>query len=78
MFLHLSVILYTKGGLYMMSLPVWLPGTMFLLGVSVPSPMFLLEGVSVRGEVSPSGQRPHGQRPSLLAATEAGGTHPTC
>ena len=37
----------------MMSLPVWLPGPMFLLGVSVPGPMFLLgvsvQGVSVRG-----------------------------
>ena len=29
-----------------MSLPVWLPGPMFLLGVSVSGPMFLL-GVSV-------------------------------
>ena len=28
----------------MMSLPVWLPGPMFLLGVSVPGPMFLLGG----------------------------------
>ena len=31
-----------RAGLCMMSLPVWLPGPiMFLLGVSVPGPMFL-------------------------------------
>ena len=34
-------------GVCMMSLPVWLPGPMFLPGVSVPNPMFLL-GISVR------------------------------
>ena len=34
------------GGFCIMSLPVWLPGPMFLLGVSVSGPMFLL-GVSV-------------------------------
>ena len=45
MFLHTSVILST-GSLCMMSLPVWLPGPMFLLGVSVFGPMLIL-GVSV-------------------------------
>ena len=48
MFLHLSVIMFTGGGgggsLCMMSLPVWLPGSMFLLEVSVPGAMFLLGG----------------------------------
>ena len=33
----------------MMSLPVWLTGLMFLLGVSVSGPMFLPEGVFVQG-----------------------------
>ena len=44
MFLLASVILSTGGGgLCVMSLPVWLPGPMFLPGgVSVSGPMFLL------------------------------------
>ena len=33
----------------MMSLPVWLTGLMFLLGVSVSGPMFLPGGVFVQG-----------------------------
>ena len=46
---RVSVILF-RGGLCMMSLPVWLPGPMFLLGeVSVPGTMFLLRAVSVLG-----------------------------
>ena len=41
-FSEVSVILFMgKGGLCMMSLPVWLPGPMVLLGVSVSGPMFL-------------------------------------
>ena len=57
MFLHMSVIPSTMGGgLCMMSLPVWLPGPMFLLaGVSVSCPMFLLVDILDRD--------PHGQRP---------------
>ena len=35
----------------MMSLPIWLPGLMFLLGVSVPGPMFLRGSLS-RGSLS--------------------------
>ena len=51
MFLHMSVILSTwgRGGLCMMSLPVWLPGAMFLLGVSVSGAMFLLGGLCLGG-----------------------------
>ena len=49
----------------MMSLPVWLPGPMFLRGVSVPGPMSLEEGVcpgSLKGN------------PGIR---KAGGTHST-
>ena len=53
MFIHLSVILYTGGSLYDVSscLAAWyhVPSG----GVSVPSPMFLLDGVSVRGRCPP-------------------------
>ena len=57
MFLYVSVIL--SGGLCMMSLPVLLSGPIFLLGVSVPGPMFLPGGaISVQGglcrETSPN------------------------
>ena len=45
MFLHMSVILFTRG-LCMMSLPVWLPGPMFLLGVYVSGPMFFRGSLS--------------------------------
>ena len=38
----------------MMSLVVWLPGFMFLRGISVPGPMFLL-GVSIQGGLCPRG-----------------------
>ena len=39
-----------QGRVCMMSLPVWLPGPMFLPGVSVPNPMFLL-GSLVKGDL---------------------------
>ena len=45
MFLHLSVShSVQRGDLCMMSLPVWLPGPMFFLGVHVSGPMFLPGG----------------------------------
>ena len=49
----------SQGGFCMMSLPVWLPGPMFLLGVSVSGPMFHLGGL-------PEQRHPHGQRPIPL------------
>ena len=63
MFLHMSVILCTGGrGLCIMSLPVWLPGPMFLLQVFVSGPMFLpgvsVQGVSVQGGLYPCGLCP--------------------
>ena len=48
--------------LCMIILPVWLPGPMFLHGVSVPGPMFL------RGGLPPGG---------LNLGGSAGATHPT-
>ena len=52
-FTHLSFCPGRKGegeGLCMMSLPVWLPGPMFLpgRGICVSGPMFLGDGVSVQ------------------------------
>ena len=49
-----------RGDLCMMSLPVWLPGPMFLLGVSVSRSMFLLGGLCLGGlpDRDSPGQRP--------------------
>ena len=46
MFLHMSIILSTRSGVYMMSLLIWLPGPMFLLvgGGGVSGPIFLPGG----------------------------------
>ena len=46
----------------MMSLPVWLPGPMFLPWVSIPGPMFLPggEGSLSRGSLSRGGFCPGG------------------
>ena len=50
MFSEAFVFQHGGGCLCMMSLPVWLPGPMFLLGVSVSGPIFLLaRGVFVQG-----------------------------
>ena len=49
MFLHLSVSHSVHGGLCMMSLPVWLPGPMFLLGGLCPWSHVPSLGVSVQG-----------------------------
>ena len=48
---YMSVILSTgRRGICMMSLPIWLPGVMFLpQGVSVSSPMFLPGSLCQRG-----------------------------
>ena len=65
----------------MMTLPVWLPGSMFLQGgLSVPGPMFH-PWVSVWGSFCPGGRCVSVQG-SLCKETsprirEAGGTHPT-
>ena len=77
MFLHLYVSpSIHAGGLCMMSLLVWLPGPLFLLGVSVSGPIFLPGGLAdidlPQTEIpldrdppdrDPPGQRPPDQRP---------------
>ena len=45
MFLHLSVSHSVQGGLFMMSLPVWLPGPMFLQKGLCPWSKFLPGGL---------------------------------
>ena len=54
----------------MMSHPVWLPGPMFLLGVSVSGPIFLPGGLCPGGFLSKVGGNPPGIR-------IVGGTHIT-
>ena len=62
------------GGLCMISLPVRLPGPMFLLGVSVSGPMFL-PGVHLsRGGLCPGGGLSVRETP---VQWRAGGMHPT-
>ena len=52
-----------QGGLCMMSLPVWLLGSMFLLEGSVFGPMFVPRGVSVQGgSLSREGLCPEARR----------------
>ena len=60
-----------------MSLPVWLPDPMFLLGIFVPGPVFLL-GVSVQEGLCPGGGGVLCDKYPLhpMPATVAGGTHP--
>ena len=91
MFLQLCVILFMGGGgLCIKSLPVWLPGALFLLGVSVPSPMLFLrvsgQGVSVWGRGFLSRGlclrslclgRGSLRLVYLIAVTSADGMHPT-
>ena len=80
-FTGVSVILSMggEGVLCMMSLPVWLPSPMHLLGVAIPGPMFLW-GVSIR-EVSVqkrslcSGGGVSVRRPSRIR--KAGSTRPS-
>ena len=61
MFLHMSVILTTEG-LCIVSLPVWLPGPMFLPGGSRGGGFSVQDvsvlGVSLQGRGSPSGRLP--------------------
>ena len=74
---------YPQGDLCMMSLPVWLPGPIYLLGVSVPGPMFFLGGLCL-GSLCPGGLSPGvslsggvsvGRLPSGIR--KVGGMHPT-
>ena len=74
----------SQGGLCMMSLPVWLPGPMFLpgRGICVSGPMFLGDGVSVQeGGLYPGEgvcQRdPPDRDTHPLVRWREGGTHPT-
>ena len=66
----------------MMSLPVWLPGPMFLPGVSVTGPIFLpgglclgegisVQGVSVQGGLCPGGSYVWGFLPEVSAWRES-------
>ena len=64
MFFKVGVCPHGGGGVCIISLPVWLTGLMFLLGVSVSDPMFLLGG-------SPWG------RPPSPARWRVGGYYPT-
>ena len=65
MFLHLSVVHSVHMGvLCMMSIPVWLPFPIFLLGISVPGPMVLPGGLSPGGSLSRESL--HVGRPSPL------------
>ena len=58
-------------GLCMMLYPDWLPGTMLLLGASVPGPIFLSRGGRGRGSLSRGVSVKGTETPSV--ATEGGG-----
>ena len=81
MFLPLSVILFMGGGGYMMSLPVWLPGPVFLLEAF--STWVSVKGLSLWKETktyTPFPDRDLNPPTHILTSsglTKADGTHPT-